>query len=156
MFGEEVKPVSRINFAVSTVRERLWLSDRLPVLFLPRISAHWRRTNAGGTGSARGTPKKPSRRDHSGQASPAQSGRTTPSATPSGGAGTKQNPRVQNPVSKPPRNTIIITSQQHAIRTHLDAFTDVIVLRNPMAALSVRTEVGMYSSFTDSEVLPSY
>ena len=41
-------------------------------------------TNVAGSGSARGTPKKPSRRDHSGQASPAQSGRTTPSATPSG------------------------------------------------------------------------
>lgn len=88
-------------------------------------------TNVAGTGSAKGTPKKPSRRDHSGQASPAQSGRPTPSATPSVGAGTKQTPRVQNPVSKPPRNTIISASQQLAIRTHLDAVTDVIVLRKP-------------------------
>jgi len=91
-----------------------------------------------GSGSARGTPKKSSRRDHSGQASPnpAQSGRSTPlPTTPSGvgSASTKQGSRAAqtNPVSRPLRNTIISATQQHAIRTHLDAITDVIVLRKP-------------------------
>lgn len=86
-------------------------------------------TRAAGPGSS--TPKKSSRRNHSGQASPTPSERATaPSSTPAGGIASRQYAR-QNPVSKPPRNTIISASQQHAIRTHLDAITDVIVLKKP-------------------------
>lgn len=97
-------------------------------------------TTLAGVGSARGTggsstPKKPSRRNHPAQASPANSERTTPaSPTPSGGTSARQSSRPavpNNAVSKPPRNTIISASQQQAIRTHLDAITDVIVLKKP-------------------------
>ena len=80
-------------------------------------------------GNTRGTPTRVSRRDQSGASTPSRSGRTTPAVTPSVGGSSKQR-TTPGPI-KPLRHTVISAEQQHIIRTHMDAVTDVIVLKKP-------------------------